>query len=50
LLRTPRLAEPARLAIGTTLFIPFALAVSSVETLAVRIDRLLVHTISSAAS
>jgi len=33
------------LAIGTTLFIPFAVAVSSVETLAVRIDRLLVHTI-----
>ena len=45
LLDWPSLARD--LAIGTTLFIPFALAVSSVETLAVRIDRLLVHTIEN---
>ena len=43
LLDWPSLAR--ELAIGATLFVPFALAVSSVETLAVRIDRLLVHTI-----
>jgi signal transduction histidine kinase len=35
------------LAIGATLFVPFAIAVSSVETLAVRIDRLLVRTIEA---
>jgi signal transduction histidine kinase len=45
LLDWPSIAE--ELAIGATLFVPFSIAVSSVETLAVRIDRLLVHTIEA---
>ncbi len=45
LLDWPNIAT--ELAIGATLFVPFAVAVSSVETLAVRIDRLLVHTIEA---
>jgi signal transduction histidine kinase len=45
LLHWPSIAR--ELAIAATLFIPFAIAVSSVETLVVRIDRLLVHTIEA---
>ena len=37
----------AEIAIGATLFMPLSIAVSSVETLALRIDRLLVHTIEA---
>ncbi|MGH8976743.1 MAG: histidine kinase [Acidimicrobiia bacterium] len=45
LLEWPSMAR--ELAIGATLFVPLALAMSSVETLAVRIDRLLVHTVEA---
>jgi signal transduction histidine kinase len=45
LLHWPTIAPD--LAIAATLFVPFAVALSSVETLAVRIDRLLVHTIEA---
>jgi signal transduction histidine kinase len=45
LLDWPRVAPD--LAIAATLFVPLAVALSSVETLAVRIDRLLVRTIEA---
>jgi signal transduction histidine kinase len=45
LLDWPTLAR--EFAIGASLFVPFAVGVSAVETLAVRIDRLLVHTIEA---